>query len=108
MNNTETLLYVDCLLKVLAWYLFPVNSVSKQKCAMHRCMKNPHILKVRRYAARLIDLNGCLASFPGATMSDNIGVTELNEKLLNSIPNRYSKQAYVQVFIVKLFPFKKL
>ena len=56
------------------------------------------ILKVRHYVARLIDLNEYLASFPGATMTDTIFVTELNEILLNSMPNIWSKQAYVQGF----------
>ena len=37
---------------------------------MRRYMKNPISLKVRRYYARLINLNGYLASIIGATMSD--------------------------------------
>ena len=60
--------------------------------------KNRFSLKVRRYAARLIDLNGYLAYFPGATMADKMGITELIEILLNSIPNSWYKQAYVQGF----------
>ena len=43
-------------------------------------------LKVRSYAARLIDFNEYLASFPGATMADKMVVTGLNEILLISIP----------------------
>ena len=31
-----------------------------------------HSLKVRRYVTRLIDLNGYLYSFPGATLSDEL------------------------------------
>ena len=69
VKDTETQLDVDYLLKVLVWYLFPVNSLSKQKLAMRRCMKNPRSSKVRRYAVRLIYLNEYLASFPGATMA---------------------------------------
>ena len=53
---------------------------------MRCCMKNPRSLKVRRYDARFIDLNEYLASFPGATMAEKMGVTELNENILNSIP----------------------
>ena len=52
---------------------------------MHRCMKNPLRLQLRRYAARLIDLNEYLASVPRETMADNIYVTELNEILSKSI-----------------------
>ena len=57
-------------------------------------MKNPRSLKVRRYAGRLIDLNEYLAH--------NMGVTEL----LNSIPNSWSKQAYVQSFDCETIYFK--
>ena len=60
--------------------------------------KKPRILKVRPYAARLIDLNKSLSSFLGATMDGKIGVTELNENILNSMPNSWSKQVYVQGF----------
>ena len=70
----------------------PVNLLSKQKRAMRRCMKKPRRLKVRHYAARLIDLNEYLDSFPGAAMNNKIGFTELNEILLNSMPSIWSKQ----------------
>ena len=65
---------------------------------MRRGIKKPRSLTVRRYTARLIDLNEYLASFPRAALTDNIGVTKLNEILLNSMPNSWSKQAYVQGF----------
>ena len=84
----------------------PVNSLFKKKRAMRRFLKNPHILKVGRYDVCLIDLNEYLALFPGATMSDNIGVTELNNILSNSMPNSWSKQAYVQGFDCETIPFK--
>ena len=40
-------------------------------------------------------------------MNDKIGTTKLNEILLNSIPNRWSIQAYVQGFNCESFTFKK-
>ena len=43
---------------------------------MHRGMEKPRCLKVRRYTARLIDLNEYLDLLPGATLSDKIGVTD--------------------------------
>ena len=52
---------------------------------MRRCMKNQLNLKVRHYAAHLIDLNEYLHSFPGATMAEKMVVTELNTILLNSM-----------------------
>ena len=61
-------------------------------------MRKTHGLKVRRYAYRLIDLNYHLAVFPGAKISDTICTMNLNEFLLNSMPKRCSKQAFVQGF----------
>ena len=63
-------------------------------------------LKVRRYAARMVDINEYLASFLGTTLSDKIDVTELNDILLNIMPNSWSKQAYVQGFDCESFFFK--
>ena len=40
-------------------------------------------------------------------MNDNIGVTELNEILLNSMSNSWSRHAYVQVFGCQYITFKK-
>ena len=54
---------------------------------MRRGIKKSHALTVRRYVARLIDLNEYLVSFPGATLTDKISVTELNKTPLNSMPN---------------------
>ena len=89
---------MDYLLKGLVWYIFHANSLSKQKRAVCPCMKKPRSLKLRYYAARLIDLNEYLASFPGANMTDKIGVTEINDILLNSMPKSWYKQAYLQGF----------
>ena len=73
---------------------------------MHCWTKKPRSLKVRHYAAPLIDLHEYLTSFPGATMADKIGVTEINEIPLKSMPNRWSKQAYVQGFYSKSISLK--
>ena len=106
-KNTETLLDVDYLVRGLAWFFPPVNSLSQQNRAIRRYMKNSRSLKGRRYAAHFIDLNEYLASFPGATMVDKMGGTELNEIPLNSIPNTCSKQACVQGFDCENISFKK-
>ena len=65
---------------------------------MRHGTEKPRALTVRRYAARLIDINEYLTSFPGATLNDKIGVNELKEILQNIIPNSWSRQAYLQVF----------
>ena len=64
-----------------------------------RCeMRNKRGLKVRQYAAHLIDLTGIFDQFPWATLLQKIGVTELNDIFLNSMPNSWIKQVYVQGF----------
>ena len=63
--------------------------------------------KVRHCAVRLINLNEYLASSPGKNLDDKIDLTELNEILLNSMPNIWSKQAYVQGFYFRSILFKK-
>ena len=63
---------------------------------MRRGMRNLRRLKVRCYAAHLIGLNEYFASLPGVKSTDKIGVTELNEILLNIMPNSCSKKVYVQ------------
>ena len=106
VQSIETL-DVDYIIRVLAQYFPPVNSLSEQKRAILSWMKKRRSLTVRRYAERLIDLNEYLASFPGADFTDNIGVTELNEILLNSMPNIWSKQACVQGFDCESITLKK-
>ena len=49
-----------------------------------------------------------MVSFPGATLTDKIGVTKLDEILLNSMPNILSKQAYVQGFHCEAITFKNM
>ena len=64
-------------------------------------------LTVRQYAAHLIDINEYLASFLGSILTDKIGVTKLNKILPNSMPNSWSKHAYVQGFACESVTFKK-
>ena len=63
-------------------------------------------LKVRRYAVRLVDFNEYMASFPWDTMAGKIVATELNEIILNSLPNIWYKQAYLQGFDCESISFR--
>ena len=56
---------------------------------------------------RLIDLNEHLASVLGVNLTDKVGLTELNENILNGMPNSWSKQACVQGFYYGSILFKK-
>ena len=73
---------------------------------MIRGMKKPRALTVRRYMSRLIDLNEYLASFPGSTLTDNIGVTKINEIILNGMHNSWYKHAHIQGFDFESITFK--
>ena len=44
---------------------------------------------------------------PGETLADKIGVTGLDEIILNNMPIRWSKQAYVKGFGYKYISLKK-
>ena len=57
---------------------------------------------------RLIDLNEDWASFPGASLNDMISVIELNEIFLNSMNNRWSRQADLQGFDYEYITLKNL
>ena len=89
---------MEAIILGLGEYFFPFNLLSKQNRAERRRIRKPRVLKVRFYAACLIDFNKYLTLFPGEKLTDNIGVAELNEILLNSMPNSWIKQEYVQVF----------
>ena len=84
------------MILVLGTYFFPVNVLSKQKCKMRRVIRKLHGSKVRRYVAHLVDIHEYLVVFPGTNISNKVCVMELNEKVLNSMPNIWSKQAHVK------------
>ena len=75
---------------------------------VHRRMRNTRKLKVRRYANFLIDINYYLADFSGEKSSDKTAETELNEILVNSMPNGCINQAYVQGFACETITSKIL
>ena len=105
IENTDTYLTVDYLLKGLLWYFFLWIRFQNKSVQCGAVWKKTRSLKVRIYAARLIDLNEYLASFLGAAVYDKIGITELNDILLNSLSNSWYKQAYVQGFYYKSIYF---
>ena len=59
-------------------------------------MMNPRNLKVRSYPTFTIDLNEDLAVLPEEKASEKFVDIELDEILLNSIPNIWIRQSYVQ------------
>ena len=80
-------LTTELTIKGLPLYFPTVNFLPKQKRAMLHGTSKQHCLKVRCYAARLIELNEYLDLFHGAKLSEKNDVTELNKIFLNSVPN---------------------
>ena len=68
-------------------------------------MRNLRRLKVRIYAARLIEINEYLDLLLGARLNEKNGMTELHENLLNTMPNNWIKQGYVQGFVCNSITF---
>ena len=69
-------------------------------------MRKPCKLRVKCYNGLLNDINKYLSALPESKASDNIGEMYLNEIILNSMKNGWSKQAYVQVFDCETITFK--
>ena len=65
---------------------------------MRRGIRKPLGLKVMDYTAHMINTNKSLSAFPGRKESYKISEMELNENVLNIMPNEWSNQAYVQGF----------
>ena len=74
---------------------------------MRHGMRKSRGLKNIWCAGRLIDLNDYFNLFPGAEVSEKIGVSELDETLLNSIPSSWIKKAYVQGFDCEYIALEK-
>ena len=100
--ESGTSLTLEDIILGLGTYFFPVNEPLKQKRVMHYGMRKLHIL------THLIDINEYVALFPGEQPTENFGMAELNEILLNSTPNSWSKHSYVQVFYCESITLKKL
>ena len=69
-------------------------------------MSKPRGLKVGCYTACLVEINEYLAIFHWAKISDRICVTDLNDIILNSMPNSWSKKSYLQGFDCESINFK--
>ena len=75
---------------------------------MRQGTKNPRSLKERNYADRTIDIKEYLSVFLGEKSSDKICEMQLNEILLNSVPNTWIRHSYVQWFDCETITLKEL
>ena len=74
-------LTLEAIVLELGAYFFPVNSLLQKKRTMRHGIRKPFRLKLRRYAARLIDINKYLALFPRWKLTDKIGMRDIKEIL---------------------------
>ena len=81
--------------------------MSKQKRAILCGMSKPRGLKNRRYADCLIDLNEYLDFIFGLSLSETIGVTELNENCLTVCLVFGASKGMCRVSTASLLLFKK-
>ena len=75
---------------------------------MRHVMRNPHELKVRRYADLRIKINAYLNFFTVGKVGALFCETELDVIILNFLPNGRSDQAYMQYFDSEDITFKNL
>ena len=61
-------------------------------------MKNPRSLKFIRYTACMNDINESFSVLTGSMEVNKDYEMRINKILLNSMPNRWSRQLFVQVF----------
>ena len=95
-NNGTTNSYLMKTQEGLLDYLFPINSLSKQKRAIRCYMNKPHTLSINILTAFLTELNNYLPLFPGSNASKNMKGEELDRILLHTTPNSWAKHAYLQ------------
>ena len=102
-TNTK---YLDCIVLGLGTYFFPVNAVSKQKCAFRCVIRKLLGLKMIKYASCLICIDHYLGAFSRIKSGVSIVDMELDEFILSCMPNWCSKQVYVQGFGCETITFK--
>ena len=72
-----TISRLNHIILVLGMYFPPCNELSKQKCAMCHGMRKPRELKVRCYAACMINLNEYFSVFLGAKANEKLVIHNL-------------------------------
>ena len=88
--------------------IFLVNTPLKQKHTIHHYIHKPWSLNIRFCAEHLNYLDGYLAIFPGSNEFNNMVKAKLDEILLHSMTNGWSKQAYLQRFYSDIATLKKV
>ena len=91
MNNTHLKFIQEGLLS----YFFTINALSKQKREMRRAMHKPQDIPFKCFSTRITELNNYLPLFLRYSTTKKIPPEELNEILLNAVPNGWAKQVYL-------------
>ena len=94
-NAGTTSAHLNFIQEVLLGF-FLINALSNQKREIRRAMRKPPDLPFKRFDARLTGLNNYLPIFPGSSASNNMSPEELNEIILQTVLNVWSKKSYLQ------------
>ena len=89
----------------LGAYFFPINALSEKKCTMCHGIRKPRRLKVRGYAAPMVEHNEYLDSFLGSYAGKKICEVESNDILLHRTTIGWDMQYSLQCFDFKVVPF---
>ena len=99
--------HLNLIQEGLLEYFFPINTLSKQKCAMRRGIRKPRRTTLKRFATRLTEMNKFLPLFPGSDASKKMEMEELDEILLRAAPNGWAKQSYLQGWDFELKTYRE-
>ena len=95
-HNTDTINYhLKHIMEGLLGFLPPINSLSKQNCAMRCKIFKPQSISFNIFTILLTKINNYLRLFPRMSDDNNMDSSEQNKILLHNIPNNYAKKSYL-------------
>ena len=91
-EGNETLATFNTCLRHVTDHVFPARALQTQKRYMRRMMYKPRDVTIRKYAARLAEINAYLIDFPPHGDDQQLPVEELLEILEFAVPAEWQKQ----------------
>lgn len=101
-GHTETTVTFQSGLNEVARQVFPPRSVQLQKRYMRRFVRKPATMKTREYAARIVEINNYLPSFPPSTVGGAVPTKLDDDELVDlmefGIPRTWQRAMVLQDF----------
>ena len=91
-NAVTTLRVTRALKEVAEKEVFPKKALMRQKRFLRYGVRKTREWTVRRFSARLHELNSMLAKFPGADATSVLEQDELKESLVRAMPNLWKRR----------------